>query len=363
MLLRVTAILVACVAALPAQRPDQVLVVVNDNSPESRQIGEFYVARRKIPSANICRISVTTEEEIFRHVYDELIAAPIQSFLTSRGIVDKVLYIATTLGVPLKIRGSGGAGGDNASVDSELTLLYQVLHGRPYKTAGAMTNPFFAQRDTPFSHPQFAIYLVTRLAAYSVPEVKAMIDRSMAAENKGKVVIDLDGPGDHEGNNWLRTTALLLPSDRVILDDTPRALTGVKDVIGYAAWGSNDKNRKERFLGFGWLPGGIATEFVSTDGRTLRRPPDNWTYASWRDADRPQWFMGSPQGLAADYLHEGASGASGHVYEPYLQACPRPQHLFPAYLGGRTLAESYYLAIPTLSWQNIVLGDPLSVLR
>jgi len=26
---------------------------------------------------------------------------------------------------------------------------------------------------------------------------------------------------------------------------------------------------------------------------------------------------------------------------------------------GRNLAESYYLAIRSLSWQNIVVGDPL----
>ena len=31
----------------------------------------------------------------------------------------------------------------------------------------------------------------------------------------------------------------------------------------------------------------------------------------------------------------------------------------PAYYQGRNLAESYYLAIRGLSWQNIVVGDPL----
>jgi hypothetical protein len=31
----------------------------------------------------------------------------------------------------------------------------------------------------------------------------------------------------------------------------------------------------------------------------------------------------------------------------------------PLTTQGRNLAESYYLVIPALSWQNIVLGDPL----
>ncbi len=99
------------------------------------------------------------------------------------------------------------------------------------------------------------------------------------------------------------------------------------------------------------------TEFVSTDGRTFFRPPASWNIGTWKD--RQSWFAGSPQSLAADFIHEGATGASGHVNEPFLAGTPRPQYLLPAYAQGRNLAESYYLAIPWLSWQNIVLGDPL----
>ena len=53
----------------------------------------------------------------------------------------------------------------------------------------------------------------------------------------------------------------------------------------------------------------------------------------------------------------------GHVYEPFLEYSPRPDYLFPAYLNGRNLAESYYLSIPAVSWMNIVVGDPLCRLR
>jgi uncharacterized protein (TIGR03790 family) len=64
--------------------------------------------------------------------------------------------------------------------------------------------------------------------------------------------------------------------------------------------------------------------------------------------------------MSADYLMEGATGASGNVYEPFLNYCPRPDHLFPAYIrDGRNLAESFYIAMQGLSWRNIVLGDPL----
>jgi uncharacterized protein (TIGR03790 family) len=145
------------------------------------------------------------------------------------------------------------------------------------------------------------------------------------------------------------------------MDESAKVLTGEKDVIGYAGWGSNDPNRHQRNLGFQWLPGALVTEYVSTDGRTFQRPPSGWTIGTWKDA--AGWFAGSPQTLTADYIHEGATGCSGHVNEPYLAFTPHPDQLFPAYFSGRNLAESYYLAIRALSWQNIVVGDPLCKLK
>jgi len=167
-------------------------------------------------------------------------------------------------------------------------------------------------------------------------------------------VIDVQDGGDASGDRWLREAAQALPKDRVVLDDSPGVLYNQSDVIGYASWGSNDAHRKERHLGFHWLAGAIATEYVSTNARTFARPPDNWTLG--------MPFAGSGQTLTADYIHDGATGASGHVFEPYLAFTPRPNILFPAYYRGRNLAESYYLAIPALSWMNVVIGDPLCAL-
>src|SRR4029453_11954546 len=45
--------------------------------------------------------------------------------------------------------------------------------------------------------------------------------------------------------------------------------------------------------------------------------------------------------------------------EPFLDATIHPQVLFPAYLAGFNLAESFYLGMPYLSWQTIIVGDPL----
>ncbi len=348
------ALFLAPAAILFAQTSENVLAVINEASPLSRSIGDYYVARRHIPAANICRITASVQEEISREEYDQRIAAPVAQCLRARHLEDKILYIVTTAGVPLKIEGHGGIGGDAAAVDSELTLLYSDMRGGPHSLPAGIANPFFGKTRFPFRHPDFPIYLVTRLAGYDLDDVKGIIDRALIARNRGKFVIDVQRGGDPAGDRWLREAAQAIPKDRVVLDDSPGVLYNQTDVIGYASWGSNDANRKQRHLGFRWLPGAIMTEFVSTNARTFLRPPDKWTLG--------QSFGGSVQSLAADYIHDGVTGASGHVYEPFLQFTPRPNILLPAYYSGRNLAESYYLAIPLLSWMNVVIGDPLCTL-
>ncbi len=293
----------------------RVLLVVNDNSPVSRTIGEYYARKRGVPGENICHVKAPSNEEIDRADYNRF-ASDVGGCLKKNKLVESVYYIVTTLGDPLKVSGSSGLEGDAASVDSELTLLYTELHGgAPHKVAGILRNPFFGRVGVEFSHPEFPIYLVTRLAAYDFLGVKAMIDRAQEASNRGKFVIDMAGEGDPNGEKWLRDAAQALPKDRVVLDDTTRTITEQGDVIGYASWGSNDHHRTRRLPGFQWLPGGIATEYVSSDGRTFRHPPEDWVPGmGW---DKPDlWFAGTPQSLSADFMEEGATGASGHVYEP-----------------------------------------------
>ncbi len=342
-----------------AQTGASILLVVNGNSAVSREIAAYYRPRRAVPAANVCTLATTQDEEIDWKTYVSQVETPVGECLKRGRLTESVLYIVLTMGVPLKVSGSGSGFlfRESASVDSELALLYAKLKGQQFERAGPLRNPFFMKRDAPFRHPQFPIYLVTRLAAYDLGEVKAMIDHGLAAHNRGKFVIDLSDSGNGQGNDWLRNAATLLPASRVVLDETTNCLYDQKDVIGYASWGSNDGHRTRRWLHYQWLPGAIATEFVSTSARTIKRPPDNWMYTSFKDTSH--FWGGSPQGLAADFLHEGASGAEGNAYEPNLAGCARPDYVLPAYFEGRNLAESFYLGIPFVSWQGIVFGDPL----
>ena len=97
--------------------------------------------------------------------------------------------------------------------------------------------------------------------------------------------------------------------------------------------------------------------FLSSDARTFQEPPLQWTSGDSRDPQRA--YAGSSQSLTGDLIRSGVSGAGGYVAEPFGDGAVRPELLFPAYVSGFNLAEAFYLATPFLSWQSVVVGDPL----
>ncbi len=359
----------ACMVPRVARAQDaaNVLVVINEASAQSKDVGASYIAARQIPSHNVVRIRTVTTESTERRRYEFEIELPIMRAITASAAQDRILYIVLTKDIPLRIMGTSGPRGSVSSVDSELTLLYQKLLGHRVLPAGRLPNPYF-HNDRPmsqaasFSHAEQAMYLVTRLDGFTVADVTRLIDRGAHPVRDGIVVLDeragLRGGG---GDAWLKEAAERLAAngltDRVLFETTTAVVTDRKPVLGYFSWGSNDPAITKRRMSLGFVPGSLAGMFVSTDARTFKEPPVTWNLGNWRDTTT--FFEGSPQSLVGDLIREGATGVAGHVAEPYLDATVRPQILFPAYLAGFNLAESFYLGMPFLSWQNVVIGDPL----
>src|SRR5260370_18246402 len=116
-------LLMPLAVSLLGQGPQRVAILVNQASPRSRSIAEYYALRRGIPLDHICRLTMPLAEEISRQEYDRQIARPLAAWLQSGRLAEKVYYLVSTTGVPLKIRGSDGPAGDSAALDSYLALL------------------------------------------------------------------------------------------------------------------------------------------------------------------------------------------------------------------------------------------------
>lgn len=350
-----------------AQSGLNVLVVANDRHPDSARIAEYYARVRDVPGEQVLHIRVDPADEVERGVFEQQIQGPVVEWLGKRAAHDRILYIVLVKGVPLRIRGTAGRSGTTASVDSELTLLYRRLTGAGVPVIGAVPNPYYlgdrpvAQAER-FGHAAHDMFLVTRLDGFTADDVLALIARAAAPSTEGRVLLDQKAALDETGGNgWLKQAADWMAAngfgERVELETTSRVLRDRPGVLAYYSWGSNDPSITERRLGLGFVPGALAGLFVSTDARTFNEPDAGWTTGSW--TNRAKFFASSPQSLTGDLVREGVTGAAGHVAEPYLDATIRPQILFPAYFSGMNLAESFYLAMPSLGWQTVIVGDPL----
>jgi len=320
----------------PAGSRPPVLVVVNQSSAASVEIGDYYAKKRQIPAKFVCRLRCTTNEIASPEDYEKIRAA-IRSYLQKNGLKDKVDYIVLTKGLPVKIQGKDM----NFSLDSLLTVMWAD------SISSRFDNPYFRSTGH-FRYADQGFYLVTRLDGYTVGEVKGLVDRSLAAKPRsGLFLFDLDPSRDRNPafkwvNDSQREAIRLLAARKLVCRGVEEGYPGgEKGLMGYYTWGSNHpKFDSKKYVGNTYYPGAIAETVVSTSGRTFNPTKEG-------------------QSLVADLIQSGLTGVKGYAYEPYATAVARADILFGRYTSGFNLAESFYAASPYLHWMDVVVGDPL----
>jgi uncharacterized protein (TIGR03790 family) len=326
---------------------NDVLLVVNSASGISDSVGQYFANAREIPEQNIVRVSAPMTEEIDSLQF-EMIRQQIESALISRKLQDSINYIVTTKGMPLKVmRVTAYA---NSSFENELALIlgpYASYIGK----VGKIPSPYYKKREN-FTRAKYGFYIVTRLDGYTFHDVKGLIDRSSmmpaSISSTSQFVLDMDPLWTTTPalNNNMRNVAdsLRVRGISSCLDTTTTFMMDKTNVLGYVSFGSNDysdqlytTNAKPRNT---YVPGAIAETYVSTSARSFALPA---TYG---------------QSLIADLIAEGVTAVKGYVYEPYSNAMADVSVLFPMYVDGFTVGESFYSASLFLSWMDVVIGDP-----
>ena len=323
-----------------------VLVIINSESPISQEVGKYFAEARNIPEQNIAYVNVSDKEEIDEAEFEAL-RSQIENYIVSHNLQDKIYYLVTTKGIPIKVKRNNNS---SASVESELALILGPYSDDIGKD-GHIENPYQFQTDH-FSQSKYGIYLVTRLDGYTFSDIKRLIDNAanpVPLSSSTKFIFDVD-PGWNNKSPQLNTgmqdsaNNLIQSGYNVLLGGEDNFITNQSDAIGYVSFGSNDHRAatsSEHAAPMNtWHPGAIAETFVSTSGRTFTAP------ASYG------------QSLVADLIAEGITGADSYVYEPYDDAMLDTRVLFDRYTTGYNLAESFYMAIPYLSWMDAVIGDP-----
>jgi uncharacterized protein (TIGR03790 family) len=322
-----------------------VAVVVNDSSQTSIDIGNYFVQQRNIPSQNIIHISTTTQEEIDTTQLFDLLTQ-VGNYLTTNILSDSINYIVTTKGMPLKVsNGNCMYGAGCSSVELEMALIngpYSISIGM----GGTLFNPYYSSYQH-FNRTDFHIFLVTRLDGYTYDDVINLIDRSgpnvLVEKNQALFVLDFTANANEDSvpiMTLAENTLTELGWNYVFYGDST-VLLNQSDVLGLY---SIDYNSLGQSLNYNWLKGSVVKLALCN------------TAATFDENQNPDGNF-----LVADAIKEGATGAEGFVYCGYSNADLVYAFVLSHYLNDTihfNLAESYYAALPTLSYPHEVIGDP-----
>jgi uncharacterized protein (TIGR03790 family) len=359
--------------AASAELAARTVVLVNSRQADSVALGEFYAEQRGIPRANLVALPMPAEESITWRAFVDEVWQPLQDELHRRQWLQgslsnqldplgrrktaltghRLAYLVVCRGTPLRIHDDPTAiepaqsarvpeqfRRNQAAVDSELSLLAQG----PQPTLGFVANPLFRARRAADISAEFVVK-VARLDGPTAADARGLVASALEAERNGLIgrsYVDLGGP-HAAGDRWLETVRTRLV-DLGFFGDVERtgrqfdAADRFDAPALYFGWYAGALNGPFRREGFRFPPGAIALHIHSYSAATLRSASDHW---------------------CGPLVARGVAATFGNVFEPYLEFTIRPDDLLEQLAAGATLGDAAYFATPVLSWQNVVIGDPL----
>ena len=342
-----------------ALEPGEVLVIANVRANNSLELAEYYMQRRQIPLDHLVRINTTEKERCSRQEYNEDIRKPVRQALAKLESGSRIRCLVVMYGVPLAIRSLESEDArqpsqdekmnTRAAVDSELALVLTD----DYSLEGWLPNPYFLGfRQQPTLLKRDAVLMVSRLDGPDPATVRRLVDDALLAEKEGlqgRAYFDArwPKPADNKLEGYALYDASLHAAAENIgksgqmevrLDqhnelfqpgDCPKAAL-------YCGWYSLG----QYVDAFDWVRGAIGFHIASSECVTLKQK------------DSQVWCK--------RMLEDGVAATIGPVYEPYVQGFPLPELFFTALTEGYlSLGESYLISLPFLSWQMVLIGDPL----
>ena len=351
----------------------RVVILANESEADSVRLARYYADQRGVPPGNIIALPMPADETIGWPEFIAAIYQPLQDALVARGWIDafattltdslgrkrygisdhRISYLVVCRGVPLRVSHEPRFYADEprlalrpefrtnqGAVDSELTMLAHST----YNINGWVPNPLFRVERRPLLENE-PVVKVARLDGPTYDDARRLVDHALEAERTGllgRYHVDVRGPHP-DGERWLELTAGRLAE--LGFDGDVNRAGGTLPVgarfdapVLYFGWHASDLSGPMALDGFRFPPGAIALHIHSFSARTLRSATAGW---------------------CGPLVARGVTATFGNVFEPYLQLTLQPQLLVRALSAGRTLGDAAYYALPALSWQTVIIGDPL----
>ncbi|MDD5479294.1 TIGR03790 family protein [Rhodoferax sp.] len=304
-------------------------VVINTADPYSVAVGNYYVAKRGVPQAQVLRVVLPVQKSLSAAEFERLniqikahMAPHVQALALAWSQPFAVqcngITAAVTLGLDLQAC-------QNTCAASKPSRYFNSPSARPYTDLGLRPSML--------------------LAARTISSAKAMIDRGVAADGQlGKL-------GGLPANAVFVSTADSARNVRAPLFPPPGGLPRRAIAAQLINTDATPNLSRVFLLQTGlpnpdvlaptqWLPGALADHLTSFGGQLLG---------------------GLGQMSVLDWLESGATASYGTVSEPcnHLQKFPHPQVLLLNYVQGSTALEAYWRSVawPTL---GVFVGEPLA---
>lgn len=306
-------------------QPENVVVIVNTDQPESVQAGEYYLKIRHIPADNLIKVSIPGSPKKLSAQYFGQLKQEIDAQLQPRHQVIVMMWTA-----PYAVECN--------SITSAMTMGFDPEQCANSCAPAKHPSRYFNSRSLqPFNDMGYRLSML--LPVQSFEDAKALIDRGFASDYSAPAATAYYLTTSDK--NRSSRAPFFPPSGKVaqryleIKNLKADSIRDVQDVMIYQT-GLVSVPFLETLQFF---PGALADHLTSTGGDLL----------------------GSSQMSSLRWLEAGATASYGTVSEPcnYWQKFPNPAVLLKHYLLGASAIEAYWKSV---AWpvQGVFIGEPLA---
>jgi uncharacterized protein (TIGR03790 family) len=325
-----------------------VIVVVNQNSTNSVQLGNAYCEQRCIPPQNLWRMTGWTGGSITwtRSDFEACLRNPLLAMLASRGLTNQAAYVLLSMDIPYRIV-------DSESYNSTTSAIFYGFKSDTAPPSGDLpgscslpdaSSNSYAFSEMPFGEawPNTAStnsFLAMMLTDSTLAGAELILTRGVASDSTFPTqTVYLARTSDAARN------VRYIEFDNAVLDTRIRSDDSL-------VWTNADSTSSTNLLG---LLTGLANLSLPVNAFVPGAMGDSLTsYAGYL-------LENSGQTSLLAFLNAGAAGSYGTVVEPcnYTEKFPNPLNYFYQHRGF-CLAEAYYQSVQN-PYQGLLVGEPLS---
>ena len=339
----------SCAAGSP--NAFRTLVVVNTNSADSVELGEYYATAHAIPPHHICRLGITTNlVSLTSNDFHTLLVSPITNHIATNGLSGQIDFLVLCQDFPTRVRNVEGV---------SASLFYGFKNAPAYNEGGIgcnlpeyTSNAYFRAEQAFHSAAGWNStngFIAFHLIASNLPTAKLVVDRGAAAQSTFPAssfnlhIYGSRGRSVREAryaDTQFSFTSLPGLAPTCLLGPYLQYLSGSTNAMGYQdGFGAiPDKTQTNNI----WLPGAYADHLTSFGGMFTN------------------FINYTNQSTVLNWMGIGATASYGTVAEPcsYIEKFPEPLMAF-WYARGFTIGEAYAMAVEA-PYQGLFAGDPLA---